>query len=208
MLREPRFIYFDLGNVLLFFDHRRAARQMGIVAGVPEEDVWRIVFASELHNTYEAGGFTTAEFCEEFCRVSKTRPELDPLMYAAADIFTLNVPIVPIVSQLHAAGYRLGLLSNTNESHWRFVSQGRYALIPHYFPVQALSFRLQVMKPDKRIYERAAEMAGTEPEGIFFTDDRPENVAAAREVGLDAVLFQGPQQLAADLRARGVRWNY
>ena len=208
MLQEPRFIYFDLGNVLLYFDHHRAARQMGAVAGIPEANVWQVVFVGELHNTYEAGGFTTEEFCEEFCRATNTSPDLESLMHAAANIFTLNVPIVPIVSQLHAAGYKLGLLSNTNESHWRFVSRGRYAIIPHYFPVQALSFRLGVMKPNRRIYEDAAAMAGTNPEEIFFTDDRPENVAAAREVGFDAVLFHNAQQLAAELRARGIRWNY
>lgn len=208
MPREPRFIYFDMGNVILHFDHRRAARQMGALAGIPEERVWQIVFAGEMHNTYESGGFTTAQFCEEFCRATNTRPDFDALMYAAANIFTLNTRIVPIICHLHSARYPLGLLSNTNESHWRYFAYGRYAIIETYFQVYALSFKLGVMKPDPRIYKKAAELARTEPDGIFFTDDRPENVEAALEAGFDAVLFQDAQHLAADLRARGIRWNY
>jgi putative hydrolase of the HAD superfamily len=208
MSREPQFIYFDLGNVLLHFDHHRAARQMAAVAGLTEETVWQIVFAGHLHNTYEVGGFTTDQFCEEFCRATSTRPDFDALMHAAANIFSLNTPMVPIVSHLHAARYPLGLLSNTNESHWRFVSQGRYALIRDFFDVHALSFRLGAMKPDPRIYAEAAKLAHTEPDRIFFTDDRPENVEAACRAGFDAVQFHDPWQVAAELRARGIRWNF
>ena len=208
MLREPEFIFFDLGNVLLYFDHHRGARQMAAVAGLSEQQVWDVVFGGKLHDTYESGGFTTLQFCEEFCRATNTRPDFDALMYAAADIFWLNSRIVPIVAHLHAARYRLGLLSNTNESHWQFVSQGRYAVLQYFFEVHALSFRLGAMKPKPRIYERAAALAQVDPKRIFFTDDRAENVAAAREVGFDAVQFHNAQQLASELRSRGIRWNY
>jgi HAD superfamily hydrolase (TIGR01509 family) len=75
------------------------------------------------------------------------------------------------------------------------------------FPVHALSFRLGAMKPDRLAFERAAELAGVSPHEIFFTDDRAENVAAAREVGYDAVLFESVSQLNEALRQRGVRIN-
>jgi glucose-1-phosphatase len=208
MYREPRFLYFDLGNVLLHFDHRRGARQMAAVAGLTEERVWEVVFAGDLHHTYESGGYSTVEFCEAFCAATRTRPDFTALMHAAADIFTLNTAMVPILRHLRTARYPLGLLSNTNESHWQYVSQGRYAIIRHYFDVHALSFRLRSMKPAPEIYREAASLAGTDPASIFFTDDRPENVAAACEAGFDAVLFQDARQLARDLRQRGVRWNF
>ena len=38
--RTPRFLYFDLGNVLLHFDHVLAARQMAAIAGVAHERIW------------------------------------------------------------------------------------------------------------------------------------------------------------------------
>jgi putative hydrolase of the HAD superfamily len=208
MLREPRFIYFDLGNVILHFDHRRSARQMAAVAGLTEEAVWRTVFESTLEADSESGRITAREFWSRFCQATRTQPDYDALILAAADMFELNAPIVPIVAHLHAAQYPLGILSNTNDIHWQFISQGRYAVLRYFFQVTALSFQVGVMKPDPRIYQEAAKLAKTPPEAIFFTDDRPENVEAACQAGYDAVRFEGAGQLAAELRRRGVRWNY
>jgi hypothetical protein len=39
---------------------------------------------------------------------------------------------------------------------------------------------------------------------VFFTDDRQENVDGALAAGLDAVLFESAEQIAAELRRRGV----
>jgi putative hydrolase of the HAD superfamily len=67
-MQSPQFLYFDLGNVLLWFDHHLAARQMAAVAGVAEERVWRLVFEGELEQRYEAGEIGDREFYEIFCR--------------------------------------------------------------------------------------------------------------------------------------------
>jgi hypothetical protein len=85
---QPRFLYFDLGNVLLKFDHHRAARQMGEVAGVPEQQVWDLVFAGDLELRYEAGEVDDRQFFEIFCRETGTRPDYDALHLAGSEIFT------------------------------------------------------------------------------------------------------------------------
>ena len=54
----------------------------------------------------------------------------------------------------------------------------------------------------------AAEMAGCQPQEIFFADDIPGHVAGARAVGFDAVQFTSAAALAEDLRARGIQFNY
>ena len=43
---------------------------------------------------------------------------------------------------------------------------------------------------------------------VFFTDDRPENIAAAIAAGWDAVLYESVSQLNEALRTRGVLINY
>jgi len=203
-MRTPEFIYFDLGNVLLHFDHRRAARQMAAVASCSESLAWEVVFDRGLHWEYERGDLTTRQFYEAFCEATRTRPDEDALIHAAADIFELNVPIVPIVAALRSAGRRLGILSNTNEAHWQFVSQGRYAIIRDLFDVTALSFLMHALKPEPRAYELAAELAGVPASRIFFMDDRPENVLGALAAGFDAMLYENAVTLAEALRQRGV----
>ena len=204
----PEFIYLDLGNVLLKFDHRLAATQMAEVAGLDPELVWRIVFGGELLGQVESGQLTDRQFYERFCEATNTWADYDKLQYAGSAIFEINRPMIPLVAQLRAAGYRLGILSNTSESHWNYVAKGRYGLIPRTFDIVVLSYEVRSMKPDPEIYRVAAERAGVAPEHIFFTDDREDNVAGALAAGLDAALFTGAASLQRQLRARGVRWNF
>lgn len=202
-----QFFYFDLGNVLLRFDHEQAARQMAEVAGVTPELVKKVVFGSDLEWRYEAGDISTDEFYDIFCRETDSTPQREPLYRAAADIFELNVPVVPIVAGLRSVGARLGILSNTNEVHWKFVAGGRYRILNGHFEKIALSYEIQSMKPDAAIYRAAVELTGVAPNEVFFVDDRAENVAGAREFGIDAVQFTTAHQLVRDLRERGVELN-
>ena len=55
--------------------------------------------------------------------------------------------------------------------------------------------------------EAAADLAGVAISDIFFVDDLEANVQGAREAGMDAVVFESVDKLAAQLRDRGVRFN-
>ncbi|MHB0955569.1 MAG: HAD family hydrolase [Pirellulaceae bacterium] len=204
----PEFLYFDLGNVLLTFDHRIACRQLAELTGLPTDRVWEIVFGSDLQARHECGSVSGREFYEEFCAASGTRPEYAAFEWANSAMFELNVPVIPIVAQVHSAGYRLGILSNTCGAHWDYVSAGRFRAIREFFAVRVLSYAERCSKPDAAIYRRAVEMAATEASRIFFVDDRPENVEGALRAGLDAVLYEGPLPLAEALRSRGMTFNY
>jgi glucose-1-phosphatase len=203
----PKFLYFDLGNVLLHFDHHRAARQMATVSGIAPEVVWRAVFESDLQLRYERGAISTREFYEHYCAVTKSQPDYDALCYAAADIFTLNCDTGPIISALATAGYRIGILSNTCEVHWRHLHDG-HTQLDRSFELYALSYQLGSLKPETEIYLAAAKLAGVAPTEIFYCDDRPENVGGALKAGYDAVLYETPEKLHRELRERGLKFNY
>jgi FMN phosphatase YigB (HAD superfamily) len=208
----PQFIYFDMGNVLLRFSHARAAEQMARVAGVPVERMWQVVFEEGLEAKYERGDLTRAEFYNRVCEAVGARPgtgaiDIDALDHAGNDIFELNVPIVALVGHLFANGFRLGVFSNTSASHWQHCT-GKFAILSAVFCVHALSYRLRAMKPEPAAYAAAARLAATPPERIFFTDDREENVAAARLAGWDAVRYESVVQLHEQLRRRGLIMNY
>jgi len=61
-MSRPDFVYLDLGNVLLFFDHGLAARSMAKIIGVTPDVIKRTVFDSELQIAYERGERTTSQF--------------------------------------------------------------------------------------------------------------------------------------------------
>ena len=207
----PKFIYFDMGNVLLHFSHERQAEQVGQLAGLQPANVFELLYRgyrdqTGLHWAAERGDLPPADFYARFCDATGTRPERAAFERAGNEIFWPNVSIAPLVAQLRGAGYRLGVLSNTSQAHWEYCRR-QYRIL-EVFQVYALSFAIGAMKPDPKIYAESARLAGVPPEEIFFTDDRADNVAGAREAGWDAVLFESARQLSGELRRRGVLTNY
>lgn len=207
-------IYFDLGNVLVSFSHERMCQQMASVAGVPLDVVRTAVFGGDEGHAaqvrYETGDIDTDGYFEYFCRATRTQPDRGELERAFCDIFVPIDATLRLAQRLAAAGHRLGILSNTNSLQWRWCTDGRYPLLARagqagaVFGSAVLSFEVHAMKPDRAIYEIAAERAGASPCEVFFVDDRVENVVGAKAAGIDAVLFTDAEQLAADLRQRGV----
>ena len=55
--------------------------------------------------------------------------------------------------------------------------------------VLILSCEEQLMKPDTRIYQLAAERLGVAPEEALFVDDHLPNVEGARDAGMRAVHY-------------------
>ena len=181
---------------------------MAQVADVSVEQVLTFFAGSDFESRLECGVSTFEDVYEELVESIGKRPDPCRVQAAASDIFTLNADIIPVIARLSAANVRLGILSNTSQTHWDFISHNRYAILPDYFDVCALSFEIGAMKPDPKIYDVAADLAGVSPESVFFTDDLAENVEGARRYGFDAVQFQNALQIASALQSRGVRFNY
>jgi glucose-1-phosphatase len=203
----PKFLYFDLGKVLVDFSVDQMLEQMAAVAGTTAPCVREAIFAGGLMREHESGRLTSREFYEAFCRATHSRPDFDRLLAAAAEIFTLNLPVLPLVAQLRQAGHRMGILSNTCEIHWPYCHR-QYRIVAEGFDVHALSYQIGAMKPDAAIFHAAAGLCGCRPEEIFFVDDLPGHVAGAGAAGFDAVQFTSAEALSAELRRRGIRFNY
>ena len=58
---------------------------------------------------------------------------------------------------------------------------------------------LGVRKPTKRFYSRALGIAQADPRTSLFIDDRAQNIAPARALGMTAILFESSEQLRSDL---------
>lgn len=200
----PAFIYFDLGNVIFFFDRERALRQMAEASGVDAARVRDVVMGGGLQQSLERGDIGWEEFHAEFSRRTGTQPDPARLALATSDMFELNEAILPVVAACERAGIPLGILSNTCDPHWRFLTSGHSAIVPGTFREIVLSHEVGMAKPDRGIYEFAASSAGVEPSRIFFCDDLPEHVEAARAAGWDAEIFTVAHVLADALVRRGL----
>ena len=199
----PAFIYFDLGNVLARFDRERAFRNMAAVCGGEQTAVREAVMGG-LQQSLEAGRIDWPAFHEAFSRQTATESDPAALAAAAADMFELNAEILPVITGLERAGVPIGILSNTCDVHWRHLLDRGWGILPGGFRELVLSHEVQPAKPDPAIFAHAAERAGVATADIFFCDDLPEHVAAAREAGWDAELFTAAGPLLDQFRRRGL----
>jgi len=200
----PAFVFFDLGNVLMLFDRPRSIRQMAEASGIREQAAAEVVHDVDLQRALEVGRIDWAGFHAEFVRRTGADVTAAALAEAASDMFRLNVPILPVVAALCRTGVPLGILSNTCDLHWRHLEASGYAVLSRSFREVVLSHEVSAMKPDRGIYELAAARAGVPADRIFFCDDLPVHVEAARAAGWDAEVFRSAHELADQLARRGL----
>lgn len=206
-MHKPEYLYFDLGNVLLFFDHQRGIGTISRLSGLTPRRIHEIIFDTPLQVQYESGQIDTQQFCQKFCELGDIQMDHRQLVQAASDIFWVNRSMVPLLANLRRANIPMGILSNTCDAHWMFIRELKLGFFD-FFSQFILSFEKHSMKPEAGIYEAAVEAVGLEPRQIFFVDDLEKNVRGACDVGIDAIVFQSACELARQLARRGLRFNY
>ncbi|HET6326820.1 MAG TPA: HAD family phosphatase [Planctomycetaceae bacterium] len=203
-VRTPsiRTLLIDLGNVLVFFSHEQMCAQIAEVCGAPVADLERLLLEQHLQRRFERGEISEHEFRSaleaEFGR------SLDPgaLKRAAADIFTLNEPMVPLLDRWKRDGYRLVLLSNTCVTHYEWVRE-QFDLLDR-FDHCVLSYEVGAVKPEDAIFQAALATIDCSPDECFYTDDIADYVARGRSFGLRAEIFRDVPTLTAQLEQLGV----
>jgi len=198
------FIFFDLGKVLLLFDHQQAARQMAQLCDLDPQAVTDVVFGSTLQLEYEGGAISSKEFYKQFCNQLKVQPDFRKLMEAASSIFQPAAEVVDFLQRLKAKGYALGLLSNTCAAHWQWITTQEFVWLKDCFEIVVLSFQVQCLKPNPEIYRIAAEQTQRACQDLLLIDDLPENVKAARDAGWDAIEFVNREDLEDQFEMRSL----
>lgn len=109
-----------------------------------------------------------------------------------------------IVKRLKQAGYKLGLLSNTQEAHKR--KEHLKKTFP-YFDFVFLSHKHGLRKPESKAYQFVLRKLGVKAGEAVFVDNVREYVSAANKIGMKGVLFQNASKLSERLVKMGLLTN-
>lgn len=180
---SQRFVYFDLGNVLVTFDPIIAARQLSTASGCSLDQVLATVFASDVQLRYERGLLSDDEYASEINLLLGSQMSTSQVLAAVSEIFQPNWSILPILQQLDAKRIPMGILSNTCDAHWNWLMQRSWPMLHGWFQHRILSYQVCCMKPEEGIYQASEAECGMSGSQIFFTDDREENISAAAQRG-------------------------
>lgn len=198
---KTRFVYFDLGNVLVHFDHELAVRGLARCSGRPKTLVRQVVFESELQNRYETGLIDSQQFSAAINVGLESNLPAGEILEAISAIFQPNHAILPALRWLQDARIPMGILSNTCEAHWNWVVAKDWPVLADWFGETILSYQVKSMKPAAEIYSVCEQRAGCRADSLFFTDDRAENVAAASERGWQTYQYHSTDELLERLNA-------
>lgn len=198
-------IIFDLGNVLINFDHRIAVKKISPLCAKTEEEIFNFFFDSPLTGLFEEGRIDPLQFFSEVKKTLKLNIDYEDFLPVWNEIFFLTDSNRSVYSLAEALrkNYRLALLSNINTLHFDYLKDNFPVFDP--FHDLLLSFQMKLKKPDIRIYKKALAALAVQPQETFYTDDRPELIESARAIGIQGFVFRGVAQLKNDLMDAGIK---
>ena len=188
---SPRVVAFDLGGVVVDVDH-------GVLAGLgPRARVEEALFGDARHDALTVGALDAEAFVaaaaaaldEDVDVVARRWREVVRFADGGLSLLETTARVCPVA-----------VWSNTDPLHWGELGPALEAIAVDVAP----SFRLGAMKPADHYFTRALARLGVDPGEVLFLDDRADNVAAARAIGIDAVVVVGVAAAREALRQRGV----
>src|SRR6266516_2540968 len=110
----------------------------------------------------------------------------------------LNVELAAYFASLRPR-YQTALLSNSFAGA-RGKEQERYQFA-ELCDLLIYSHEEGIAKPERRIFERTCERLGVQTAEVVFLDDVEANIAAARELGMQAILFRETNEAIGAIQA-------
>lgn len=201
-MREPTFLLWDVGGVLLSngWDHvarAAAARRFHLDAGELERRHALVDAAFETDRLDWDGYLDATVFYSprEF-----SREEFRAFVWGRS---TPNPTAIAAARALRARGtYLLATLNNESRdlNEYRLRAFDLRPIFHAFFSSCYTGRR----KPDADAFRFALEVSQHVPEETLFLDDRPENIAAASRLGLRTLQVQDPGRLSDALASVGV----
>jgi putative hydrolase of the HAD superfamily len=201
-----RGLIFDYGGVLWDMSFP-AARALEQEHGLAERLIAETLYGTPLWREVQIGGGDRDRWIAEAHELLETRAgrPLPPLHQHWREQQRWITPNIELIRRLRP-GYRTAILSNADQTLRTRIMESDTGVLD-LFDEFICSAEVQMAKPEPGIYRLAAERLGLPPADCVFVDDVERNVAAARAVGMEGVVFRIDEDdsLEEQLAALGVR---
>lgn len=138
------------------------------------------------------------KFWEDFKKTFDVRDDIRIIRETIIASVKIDNDVVLLIRKLRSNGYELLFFSN---SHIDFTPEIFLRNnIKKEFNDGLLSHEYPYYKPDIRFYEKLLSLTKSKPDEIVFIDDRESNLASAKRLGMNAILFKNRDDLIDALR--------
>jgi len=197
-------IIFDLGNVLLDFNHMLAAERLSGFTEKNGSQIYELFFDSQQTGLFEEGKISGEDFFRQVKKMLGLKITYEEFVPIWNEIFYFtdkNNQVYNLARKLKNS-YRVALLSNINLLHLEYIKR-TFPILDAFHNILT-SCELGARKPQPQIYLKTLDVLGVAPEEAFYTDDRPELIDAAKKLGVNGFVFTGFEQLKEDFLYAGV----
>ena len=188
-------IIFDLGNVLIDFDHHIAVEKICKFTAKTRDEIYQLFFDSGITEVFEEGKIDGPEFyarVKEMLEANLSFDEFLPIWNGIFFITPQNRLMQKLLADLRHA-YKLILISNINELHFLYIKDN-FDIFSHFHKI-ILSYEVGKRKPHPLIYQKALEAARTSAQNAVYTDDRLDLIEAAAKLGITSIQFKSLEYL-------------
>jgi len=182
---------FDLGGVILNFDHTIITKKLSKISGLQESEIFEFIFKSGLEKDYDTGKISSQYFYEKIIIFLKVKLNYEDFFSIWNKIFFDKYEINEFIQNIYQK-YDIYLLSNTNEEHFNYCLK-QFPILKN-FKKHFLSYEIGCRKPDKRIFLYMIDELNVLPNEILFIDDIEENIISAKEIGIKTIHFKNYNQ--------------
>jgi putative hydrolase of the HAD superfamily len=188
---------FDLGGVILRTEYQAPRERLAERLNMTYEDLDQLVFGSDSHRKASIGAITTDEHWATITRrlgrpASETQTIRDE--FFAGDL--IDRELLGFIRSLRPR-LKTGVISNAWPDMRSYLVENKF---DDAFDTLVISAEVGVMKPELKIYRIALEQLKVKANEAVFVDDIPENVEAARKLGMQGILFKSPEQALNELK--------
>lgn len=200
-----RAIIFDYGEVICHRNQSGWDDMLNVTAlDIPE---FESIYWRDRHQ-YDLGHFDGVGFWQRFgAHAGRTfmPEEIRALIDADIRMWTDTDPaMLAWIAALQQHGLRTAILSNmVPEVLHAMRALPRFAWLSGFTHL-TWSCELHIAKPDPAIYLHTCDALGLPPGDCLLLDDKPENIRAAKAVGMQGIQFTDIPQLLQDMAARGL----
>ena len=200
-----RAVILDYGAVLCHPPFPHEIARMAQAFNLTPEEFSR--FWGRSRDDYDRGDLTTQQYWASVARAAETELSPDTIEELARWDMEMwsrpNEEMTSWLASLRPAGYKTALLSNMQHDMIGHI-RAKFPWL-NDFDHQIFSSEVRMVKPDPVLYRTCLAKLGADPRETIFIDDREENVATARALGITAFRFRSVPELRRDLASAAFR---
>ncbi len=187
-------LIFDWGGVLALADNALAAKKLAKRYKLNEKELESGL--ANFERQFEASRNCAGYFKRVYVKYGIPKREVENALNAAHATHMLQV-----ARQLKRNGWPLHLLSDQMHFRTLYIKQHNDL---SFFDNLFFSSEIGFVKPEKGVYLYVLKKIKRKPQQCLFIDNNKENVEAASELGINAILFKSEDQLKREMKKFGI----